>query len=406
MACIKWIKNECFKQDSYRSKYFDQQSMNEVYNIHKSLTAYRETNLINLKKFSNYLGIKSLFIKDESVRMNLSSFKVLGGSYVVARAILEELNCTSFLNFNKLHVSCTGLSELTFVAATDGNHGRGVAWAADLLGYPSIIYMPKGSCEARVRSIESLGAKVNVTDLNYDKTVGLAADFAYNNNYRMVQDTYCKGCDKAPIWVMQGYLTIMKEIICELNGEVPTHIFLQAGVGAFAGAVTAFLRNYYKEEEMPTIVVVEAENSECYYESIKNEELTTVDGELDTIMAGLACGNPNPIAWEILSKSADYFVVCSNDVAARGMRILGSPLDGDRCIRAGESGAVTAGLVSFFEDEVNTLRNELNINKQSKILLINTEGDTDPHMYKRIIWNGAYSNEEANFTDGRKLYYK
>lgn len=387
---IRWIRNECKTGIGASNDLFTQEVMAGVYALHTGIREYAKTPLYSLDQLSRHIGVGGIYIKDEANRMNLSSFKVLGGSYVVGRTILGAIHADSAESFDALHIRRTGLADLRFATATDGNHGRGIAWAAGRLGYSVTIFMPKDSSEARVDHIRALGAEVVVTDLNYDDTVRTAARYAKENGYKMVQDTVCEGCAEPPKWIMQGYLTIMHEVLEQLEGAMPTHIFLQAGVGAFAGAITGFLYNHCTPATMPVVTIVEAQNSDCFFQSAMNHRLTTVSGGLETIMAGLACGEPNQIAWDILKETADFFAVCPNEVAARGMRVLGNPCGGDARILSGESGAVTSGLLSLLKDETNTLRKALGLDRNSHVLLINTEGDTDPVMYRDIVWNGRF----------------
>lgn len=216
------------------------------------------------------------------------------------------------------------------------------------------------------------------------------------HGFVMVQDTSWEGYDEIPLWVMQGYGTIALEIMEQLEKEEvqpPTHVFLQAGVGSFAAAITASLLNFYSTNP-PQFILVEPEQADCYYRSLSNKEgqWEAVMGEMNTIMAGLACGEPNKKAFKLLRQHTRAAFSCDDSVAALGMRIYGNPLRDDPKIISGESGAVTLGLL--FELRTNKRNNviceELNLCKDSRVLVINTEGDTDPEHYKKIVWGGFY----------------
>jgi len=270
----------------------------------------------------------------------------------------------------------------------------GLAWAAKQLEQKAVVYLPKGSEQIRVDSIRSLDAKVEVTNFNYDSTVEYAREMAEKNEWQLVQDTALEGYTKVPKWIMQGYLTIIDEAIEQIEKfrvEKPTHLFLQVGVGSMAGSLLGYCVNRFGDE-YPITVIIEPENANCHYKSalINDGKPHRVKGELKTIMAGLACGMPNPVSWEILRDYVDMFISCKDYISARGMRIYANPLKDDKKIVSGESGAVSLGFLSVILQykEFENIRNRLNLNKESSVLLISTEGDTDPINYRNIIWNG------------------
>ena len=259
--------------------------------------------------------------------------------------------------------------------------------------------MPKGSSQIRLDNILAEGSEASITDLNYDDAVRLAAKHAKENNGVIIQDTAWEGYIDIPIWIMQGYGTMALEARDQLEKfgvDRPTHIFIQAGVGSLAGAVQGFFAAVYKDN-VPITVIVEPDLANCYYKSSMQGDGNPVDvgGDMNTIMAGLACGEPNIIGFEIIKNYSTAFLSCPDYVAAKGMRILAAPLKGDRQIISGESGAVTLGsLFSILKDEYyEDLRKELKIDKNSKILIFNTEGDTDPIKYKDIVWDGEYTSK-------------
>ena len=404
MKLIEWVKNKKAKEDKNAKENvlgFDKKTIETVVNFHKSLPDYQETPLVDLKELAKYCGVKKIWLKDESKRFGLNAFKVLGGSYAIGKCLGEILNeDISRLPFSVLISKeiKEKLGEITFITATDGNHGRGIAWMARHLKQNSVVYMPKGSTQMRLKAIQNEGANASITKFNYDDTVRLANKRANENNWIMVQDTAWEGYEKIPLWIMQGYSTIMSEIIEELekHNEKPTHIFLQAGVGSFAGAMQALLVERYGTDR-PITIICEPNGANCIYKSFKENDGKphSVTGDLKTIMAGLACGEPNTISWEILRDYSDYSLSCDDTISAKGMRVLSSPITKDERVISGESGAIGLGaFVSLVEnkDEYKDLLKELKIDENSKILCISTEGDTDKERYRDIVWNGAYNN--------------
>ena len=368
----------------------------KVRNFHKSFPEYKETPLQGLNELAKKFGVSKIWVKDESYRFGLNAFKVLGGSYAIGKYLAQKLNVDiSDLSFEKLRSKeiKEKLGDITFVTATDGNHGRGIAWAAKQLGQKAVVFMPKGSSKVRLENIRKEGAEASITELNYDDAVRLANNYAEKHNAVMIQDTAWEGYENIPTWIMQGYATLIDEAIEQIknNGEDrPTHVFLQAGVGSFAGAVQGYLGAVYGEHR-PITTIVEPDEAACIYKSAKQNDGKphAVTGDMPTIMAGLACGEPNTIGWGILRDYADMYISCPDYVTARGMRILGNPLKGDPQVISGESGAVGLGIVSFIleNNDLKDLREKLNINEGSKILVISTEGDTDPKNYRKIVWD-------------------
>ena len=360
--------------------------------FHRSFPEYRVTPLAELRGLAGALGLGGLYVKDESKRFGLNAFKVLGGSHCLGQYIGARLG-VGLLPYDALTDEKTrqALGELTFVTATDGNHGRGIAWTANRLGQRSVVYMPAGSAAERLRNIQMFATEAAITAFNYDDTVRLAARRAGENGWVLVQDTTWPGYEEIPTWIMQGYTTMALEAVRQLGGVRPTHVFLQAGVGAMAGAVAAFFASLYGAER-PRIIVVEPDKADCFYRSAGAGEIRTVGGAMDTIMAGLACGEPCTIAWDILAAYADWFVSMPDWVAARGMRVLGAPVDGDPRVISGESGASTAGLVSALcsRPELSDLRGQLALDESARVLCFSTEGDTDRANYRRVVWQGAY----------------
>ncbi|WP_294372693.1 diaminopropionate ammonia-lyase [uncultured Clostridium sp.] len=365
--------------------------------FHESFPIYKKTPLRKLNNLAHELGVSDIYVKDESYRFGLNAFKVLGGSFAIGNYIAEQLGVDiDELPYEKIISKEVKdkLGDITFISATDGNHGRGVAWTARELGQKSIIYMPKGSVAERLENIRAEGADASITDLNYDDAVRLADKNAKKNGWILVQDTSWTGYEKIPVNIMKGYTTMADEAYEQLEGKRPTHIFLQAGVGSFSTAVTGFFSDVYKEDK-PIITIVEPNEAACIFKTIKADDgkIHPVAGDMNTIMAGLACGEPVTVGIDILRNYADYFISCPDYVAAQGMRVLSSPVIGDERIVSGESGA--AGFGAAFEILTNLdlkeLKERLKIDENSVILFFSTEGDTDKENYKKIVWNGAYA---------------
>ena len=402
MERIQWVKNNMPGSEDLKTHIMSVKSSEGVREFHKSFPQYEETPLTELPRMAEHLGLNRLFIKDESYRFGLNAFKVLGGSYAIAKFVAQELG----KEVSELPYSVLTSKELrdefgqaTFFTATDGNHGRGVAWAANKLGQKSVVFMPKGSTETRKQNIASEGATVTIEEMNYDDCVRLAtAESKKVNHGVVIQDTAWDGYEEIPAWIMQGYGTMALEATEQLEKagvDVPTHVIVQAGVGSLAGAVTGYVVNRYKDAPVkPKIVVVEASAADCLYKGAKagDGNLRIVGGDLQTIMAGLACGEPNTISWDILKNHVDVFVSAPDWVASLGMRMSAAPIKGDASITSGESGAVPFGLVAaaMTMDEYKDLREDLGLTKDSKVLCFSTEGDTDPTRYQEIVWQGKF----------------
>lgn len=396
MDKIKWVSNKMPKTDDKQLCVMSLENVKKARDFHKSFPQYSVTPLANLSNMAEFLGLKSFFVKDESYRFGLNAFKVLGGSFAMARYIAEELGKDvsevdyNYLTSDKLRQE---FGQATFFTATDGNHGRGVAWAANKLGQKSVVLMPKGSVKSRFDNIAKEGAKVTIEEVNYDECVRMANAMAEKTEHGvMVQDTAWDGYEKIPAWIMQGYGTMASEASEQLKDcgvERPTHIFIQAGVGSLAGAVQGYFANLYPENP-PVVVVMEAQAADCLYKSAKEEDgkIRFVDGDLQTIMAGLACGEPNTISFDILKNHSSFFVSCPDWVAAKGMRMLGAPIKGDVQVTSGESGAVGMGLVATLmqNPEYEELKKAIGLDENSSVLMFSTEGDTDPENYRKIVW--------------------
>jgi diaminopropionate ammonia-lyase len=376
-----------------------EEAIKKAWTFHQSFPCYQVTPLVSLPHLAQRLGIRALYLKDESYRFDLNAFKVLGGSYAMAQFIAQKLGQDiSTLPYDILISDDVKkkLGDITFYTATDGNHGRGVAWAANALRQNSVVFMPAGSAQARLQNILKEGADAQITDMNYDEAVRLAYERSTKDPQGIiVQDTAWEGYEEIPGWIMQGYGTMSYEVHQELTrcGVTPSHIFIQAGVGSLAGSVQGYFAQAYADKP-PVVTVVEARAADCLYRSAQANKLVAVGGSLQTIMAGLACGEGNTISWEILKQHSACFVSAPDWVAAKGMRILGAPLRGDRPVISGESGAVTTGLLAAIceQDDYRDLRDGLGLQGDSVVVVFSTEGDTDPERYRSILWDGECSS--------------
>jgi len=397
---IQWTKNRykrALTADSKQEEILPADLPQKIRRFHRQLPGYRMSPLKSLSTLSTKLGLGGIWVKDESARLDLQSFKVLGGSYAIYKLLQKRLGLEAHeLSFADLTNGPIRekLGDITFAAATDGNHGRGVAWSAAQMGFRSVIYVHKLTSQERIQAIENSGARVVVVDGNYDDAVRQVDQDAQQHGWEVVSDTSWEGYEDIPKWVMQGYTTMLSEAQEQLAAQglsQPTHIFVQAGVGSLAAATIGFYRNLFGDRIQTC--VIEPTKAACLYRSAQAEDGQphNVEGDLDTIMAGLACGEPNPIAWEILKDRADYFAICPDFVAAMGMRVYGVPLQGDPVVISGESGAVTLGALIYIMQHATgrAFREQLGLGPESQVLLINTEGNTSPDDFRYVVWEGG-----------------
>ena len=402
---LKWTVNHVSGSDDKFLDLMSEENVTKANEFHKSFPQYSVTPLQKLSALADYLGVKGIYCKDESYRFGLNAFKVLGGSYAMGRYIAQELGRDiSELPYNVL--SSDKLREefgqATFFTATDGNHGRGVAWAAKRLGQKAVVRMPKGTTKTRFDNIAKEGAEVTIEEVNYDDCVRMAAAEAAKTEHGIiVQDTAWAGYEEIPSWIMQGYGTLVLEADKQLkeNGvDRPTHVFVQAGVGSLAGAVVGYFAHKYKENP-PVMVVCEASAADCLYRSAVQADgnLVNVTGDLQTIMAGLACGEGNTIGWDILKNHVTVFASCPDWMSAKATRIYANPLENDPHIISGESGSVPLGLAytALHDEDAKDLKEALKLDENSNILVISTEGDTDPVRYREIVWDGLYGTDKS-----------
>lgn len=372
---------------------FTREIAKQTRQFHRQIVGYTPTPLISLPHLAEKLGVKSIRVKDESYRFGLNAFKVLGGSYALGRLLAEHLGM-DIADIDMKTIASKLPRPVIFITATAGNHGTGVAWAAREMGQKAVVYMPKGSSQASIERIKGLGAECIVTEVNYDDTVRLASQTADDKGWMLVQDTAWESYSKIPTWISQGYMTMADEAIQQLhdtNSELPTHVFLQAGVGAMAGGILGYLVDTLGADSFKS-VIVEPHAADCIYRSGDEGKIVNVSGDLDSIMAGLACGEPNPVTWPILRDSSSMFASVADEVTALGMRILGNPLNDDTKITSGESGALGMGLLYLLSTHPKgkSIASQLGLNPNSNVLLFNTEGDTNSDRYQKIVWEGKY----------------
>lgn len=320
---------------------------------------YAPTPLRSLASLADETHIGSIHYKDEDARFVLKSFKALGGAYAVEKLVREN-------NGKPLTVTC----------ATDGNHGRAVAWGAQRAGCKAVIFVHEGVSEGRAEAIRSYGAEVRREGKHYDDSVRRAAEVAAENHWQIVSDTSWPGYQDVPKAVMQGYALLAAEALAQ--GAAPTHVFVQGGVGGLAAGVLSW---FWEKQgaARPKTIIVEPDRAACLLSTARAGQLTNATGDLETIMAGLACGEASQIAWDILEHGAEAFMAIPDDAAASMMRTLAQS-----GIVGGESGV--AGLAGFYVAASDpAMRQALGLNETSRILVIGTEGDTDPEVYRQIV---------------------
>lgn len=400
---------ECFQNKSQKQvreiDFLSVDKMKRIRDFHTTLNGYGVTPLAKLEKLADKYHVKDIYVKDESYRFGLNAFKALGGVYAVTKVLCERMDISidelqSITDLKSKDVT-GNLKNTCIVTATDGNHGRGVAWAASMLGCKSVVFMPKGSAKIRAQNIDKInGAEAIITELNYDQAVIRANDYAEKNDGILIQDTAWEGYTEVPTYIVQGYTTLAQEALDQIeaiDGSMPTHVFLQAGVGAMAGGIAGYIVNHFLNKKQPIISVVEPNSVACIYQSaeINDSQPHSIGGNPETIMAGLNCGSPCSITWPILRDYVSYYFKCNDSVSAHGMRLFANPINEDKKIVSGESGAVTMGLVSAIlkDNHYIDIREKLKITEDSVILLINTEGDTDPDNYTDIVVNNKYPFE-------------
>ncbi|GLO51379.1 PLP-dependent lyase/thiolase [Pseudomonas putida] len=347
------------------------------------------TPLHNLPGLAEELGVASIKVKDESARSELGSFKALGAPIALVRLILRtfpESNFDPRLLLSGAYKS--QLADFTVVSATDGNHGKGLAAAAKDIGCKCVIVLHANVSIEREEAIAAYDAEIVRITGNYDESVEHAASLATSNNWIVVSDTSYEGYEIIPRDVMQGYGTIAAEIIDSINeGENFTHVFLQGGVGGLAAGIVSYFWEFYGSKR-PTFVVVEPEQADCLYQSAIAGKASNATGSVDSVMAGLACGETSPLAWKFLQPTVDFFMTITDDEAVASMRRLAVENGRDIPVVAGES--AVAGLSALKQVvESASLAADIGINAHSRVLLISTEGATAPKVFAELVGQTA-----------------
>jgi diaminopropionate ammonia-lyase len=338
-----------------------------------SWPGYAATPLARLDGLARSVGLAALWYKDERGRFGLKSFKALGGAYAVRRVLERQARPAR---------------ELTVTCATDGNHGRSVAWGARLFGCNCVIFIHATVSEGRAEAIRRYGAEVVRVPGNYDDAVRHAAAEAARHGWFVVSDTSYAGYRDVPVDVMHGYGVMAAEIFRQLPaGEIPSHVFVQVGVGALAAAVCA---SFWLDwgSQRPRFVAVEPTRADCLARSVEAGRPVVVHGDLETVMAGLACGEVSEAAWEILREGTDVALAIGDDWALEAVRALANPRDGDPVVVAGETGGAGLAALLALRDRPD-LRAQLGLDASSRVLLLGSEGDTDPEIYRRIVGRSA-----------------
>lgn len=363
--------------------------------IVRSFFGTEATPLVSLQGPAQNWGLGGVYVKDESKRLGQEAFKVFGGAFAMGCWLAKKMDvpidqCGGLEGLADLYAKRYPNAPTTFVTCTDGNHGRAVAWAAKQLGQKAVVYMPKGSADARVKHIQSHGGECTVTDMNYDATVEFAARQAVEKDWVYLQDTTGPDYYEIPTWIMQGYTAMIDEALEQIRAlgqDLPTHVILQVGVGSMAGAVLGYLVEYFKAEgrPMPVVLVLEPENAACAFASASKGDGSTVDveGDLDSMIAGLCCGVLSDIGWPILWQHVDgAFMTLKDGVAGNGMRLLAR-----ENVVAGECGGAGPGLLQRIMapgcPKAAELRRGLSLSADSRVLMFNTEGATDPVNYQK-----------------------
>ena len=375
MTMIKIIQNRNRGGEVDTSAYSFTATEN-IRKLHTALGVYNETPLVELK---NFKGVRSIFIKDESTRFGLKAFKGLGSIWAIYKVISRELGLNN-PTLNEIFSYRDKLADMTFITTTDGNHGKGVSWAAGFFGCKSFVYMPRGTVEVRAQAIRDAGsATVEITNMTYDDCVKFTARLAEKKHWHLIQDTSWTGYEEIPAQIMLGYSTLAYEALRQMNYQRPTHIFLQAGVGSMAGAIAAVFAENFKDNP-PRITIVEPVEVACFYETMRvgDGEIHTATGNGQTMMAGLNCATPCELAWKILRRYAADTAIISDDFAAAAMKTLAA-----QKIISGESGCAGFAVANAALNSPE-LRRSLELDNQSIIFVINTEGATDPDNYFKI----------------------
>ena len=339
------------------------EDIDDAYTKISNWKGYSPTPLVELNKLSKELNLNKIFYKDESKRFDLKSFKALGGAYAVEKVT-------------------KGNKDIVVATATAGNHGRSVAWGAKRLGLKCKIFISEYVTDARGKVMSDLGADVIKVKGNYENSLIECIKQSTKNNWQIIQDVAWKEYITVPKYTMAGYAVMMKEIVDQLDHNKISHIILQAGVGGMAGAMIAGVARYL--ENIPITVVVEPDSAACVLESIRTGKIEKIDIIRESLMGGMSCGEVSLVPWEILKNSVKYCISLPDDDIAKTMKLLGNANFSDEKIIAGENS--TPGVISLISScENEKIKEKMQLNKNSNVLLIGCEGDTDKEMYQKLI---------------------
>jgi len=355
-------KNFSFNKNKILSS-LSKKDIDDAYLSISSWEGYSPTPLIELDKLSKELNLNKIFYKDESKRFDLKSFKALGGAYAVEKV-------------------SNGNKDIVVATATAGNHGRSVAWGARRLGLKCKIFISEFVSDARGQAMADLGADVVKVKGNYENSLIECIKQSTNYNWQIVQDVAWKDYMIVPKYTMAGYTVMMKEIVDQINKDEITHIILQAGVGGMAGAMVTGIARYL--DNVPTTITVEPDSAACVLESIKSGKIEKIDIKRESLMGGMSCGEVSLVPWEILKNSVKYCISLPDDDIAKTMKLLGNGnLSNDKIVAGENSAPGVISLIASCEDE--KIKEKMKLNKDSNILLIGCEGDTDQEMYQKLI---------------------
>ena len=355
-------KNFSFNKNKILSS-LSKKDIDDAYLSISSWEGYSPTPLIELDKLSKELNLNKIFYKDESKRFDLKSFKALGGAYAVEKV-------------------SNGNKDIVVATATAGNHGRSVAWGARRLGLKCKIFISEFVSDARGQAMADLGADVVKVKGNYEKSLIECIKQSTDNNWQIVQDVAWKDYMIVPKYTMAGYTVMMKEIVDQINENKITHIILQTGVGGMAGAMVAGIARYL--DNIPVTITVEPDSAACVLESIRTGKIEKIDIKRESLMGGMSCGEVSLVPWDILKNSVRYCVSLPDDDIAKTMKLLGNASFSKEKIIAGENSAPgVISLITSCEDE--KIKEKIGLNKDSNVMLIGCEGDTDQKMYQKLI---------------------
>ena len=355
-------KNYLFDKDQIL-KSISTDEIDDAYNSISKWEGYAPTPLISLNKLSNELSLKNIFYKDEDKRFDLKSFKALGGAYAVEKVT-------------------KGDKDIVVATATAGNHGRSVAWGARRLGLKCKIFISEFVSKARGQAMANLGADVIKVKGNYEKSLIECIKQSTENNWQIVQDVAWKDYMLVPKYTMAGYSVMMREIVDQINNEKITHIILQAGVGGMAGAMIAGIARYL--DNIPITIVVEPDSAACVLESIRTGKVEKIDIKRESLMGGMSCGEVSLVPWEILKYSVKHCISLPDDDIGNTMKLLGNSSFSDQKIIAGENSAPgVISLIASCEDQ--NVKEKLQLDQNSNVLIVGCEGDTDKEMYQKLI---------------------